>query len=266
MPFGIDGDETIRAVKDSVVVLYFGGRLQSWDRLTEAQRADYSRQHVELMLAVAHEHEMMQLEGFKLLSPKQPWERFWAIEFPTLEGAEAWIEAEMAPPYGTYGYYEYHLARRWAPDYFAPWVANPAPPTVPGPPPNPADLPTLEAALDSFVLLEFARMLPEAELTDLDARGNAEHVELMVSTAREHGLMRLDGYQLIAPQADWHRAYVIELPTLQGAEAWMDAELVPPQGAYANKIMHLARRWAPEFFAGWVPRAWPVSPATSEFQ
>ncbi len=29
VPFGIDHDETIRAVRDSVVVLYFGGRLQS---------------------------------------------------------------------------------------------------------------------------------------------------------------------------------------------------------------------------------------------
>ena len=59
----------------------------------------------------------------------------------------------------------------------------------------------------------------------------------------------------MAPQPDWHRAHVIELPTIAAAEAWMEAEMAPPQSAYSNKTMHLARRWSPQFFAGWLPEA-----------
>ncbi len=252
MPFGT-GELT--SSTESVVVLFKGGRLQTWHTLTDAQRDDYSAQHVELMLGVAHEHGMMTLEGFKLLEPKQPWERFWVLEFPTLEGAEAWIEAEMAPPYGTYGYYEYHLARRFAEDYFNDWVTTPRSETEPLDPVDPSNLPPLDVDRDSCVVLEFARMLPDAVLVSDRQRGDTEHRELMKSVAREHGLIRLESYQLMAPQPDWHRAHVIELPTIAAAEAWMEAEMVPPQSAYSNKTMHLSRRWAPQFFAGWLPEA-----------
>ena len=249
MPYGT-GDLTSNT--DSVVVLFKGGRLQTWHRLTDAQRDDYSAQHVELMLGVAHEHGMMALEGFKLLEPKQPWERFWVLEFPTLEGAEAWIEAEMAPPYGTYGFYEYHLARRFAEDYFNDWVTTPRSETEPLGPVDPSNLPPLDVDRNSSVVLEFARMLPEAVLASEGERGDTEHRDLMKSVAQEHGLIRLEAFQLMAPQPDWHRAYVIELPTITGAEAWMAAEMVPPQSAYSNKTMHLSRRWSPRFFAGWL--------------
>ena len=80
MPFGTGG---LTSSAESVVALFKGGRLQTWHTLTDAQRDDYSAQHVELMLGVAHEHGMMTLEGFKLMEPKQPWERFWVLEFPT---------------------------------------------------------------------------------------------------------------------------------------------------------------------------------------
>lgn len=249
MPYGT-GDLT--SSTDSVVVLFKGGRLQTWHRLTDAQRDDYSAQHVELMLGVAHEHGMTSLEGFKLLEPKQPWERFWVLEFPTLEGAEAWIEAEMAPPYGTYGYYEYHLARRFAEDYFNDWVTTPRSESESLGPVDPSNLPPLDVDRDSYVVLEFARMLPEAVLASEGQRGDPEHRELMKSVAQEHGLIRLEAFQLMAPQPDWHRAYVIELPTIDAAEAWMAAEMAPPQSAYSNKTMHLSRRWSPRFFAGWL--------------
>ena len=249
MPYGT-GDLTSNT--DSIVVLFKGGRLQTWHRLTDAQRDDYSAQHVELMLEVAHEHGMTTVEGFKLLEPKQPWERFWVLEFPTLEGAEAWIEAEMAPPYGTYGHYEYHLSRRFAEDYFNDWVTTPRSETESLGPVDPHNLPPLDVDRDSYVVLEFARMLPEAVLASEGERGDAEHRELMKSVAREHGLIRLEAFQLMAPQRDWHRAYVIELPTITGAEAWMEAEMAPPQSAYSNKTLHLSRRWSPRFFAGWL--------------
>ena len=114
--------------KNSVVVLFKGGRLPSWGRLTREEQVVYSQQHVDLMLSVAREHRMMRLEGFKLMAPEAGWVRFWVIEFPTLAGAEAWIDAEMAPPYGHYGYYEYYLARRWQEEYLSDWVTRPSAP------------------------------------------------------------------------------------------------------------------------------------------
>ncbi len=256
--------KTLEASKDSIVVLCKAGRLHSWERLTPQEQRDCSREHIRLMQSVAHEYGIMRLEGFKLLSPKQPWQRFWVMEFPTLEGAEAWIDAEMAPPYGIYGYYEYYVARPWAPGYFAKWVTNPPAPK-PRPPLCDADsVPTLAVDRSSLVVLLFGRRLPEGELATPEELGEVKHVELMHSVAREHGLMRLEGFKLIGPQPDWHRAWVIELPTLAGAEAWMEAEARPPLGAYAQKVMHLARKWSPDYFGSWRPTQTRTGPLADQ--
>ena len=85
MPYGT-GDK--QSSTESIVVLFKGGRLPSWHTLTKAQQDDYSQQHVELMLDVAHTHGMKTLEGFRLMGAKQSWERF-GTRIPTLEGAEA---------------------------------------------------------------------------------------------------------------------------------------------------------------------------------
>ena len=142
---------------DSVVVLYKGGRLPSWDGLTKDEQDAYSREHVDLMLSVAREHGLMLLEGFKLAAPVGDWMRFWAIEFPTFEGGEAWIAAEMEPPYGRYGYYEYYLARR---------VRREGPDSPAATPLSraPSQIPVLEADKDSFVVVAFDRWLPGADL------------------------------------------------------------------------------------------------------
>ena len=95
---------------DSVVVLFKGGRLSSWYDLSSEHQDAYSVEHIALMKSVANTYKMMKLEGYKLLSPINDWQRFWTIEFPTFEGAEAWIKAETEPPYGRYGYYNYYLA------------------------------------------------------------------------------------------------------------------------------------------------------------
>ena len=97
---------------DSVVVLFKGGRLPAWHALSQREQDAFSQEHVDLMLEVSRRYGLMHLEGFRLLGPQDHWQRFWVIEFPSLAGAETWIRAEMAPPYGRYGYYEYHLARR----------------------------------------------------------------------------------------------------------------------------------------------------------
>jgi hypothetical protein len=36
------------------------------------------------------------MEGYRLVGQQRGWQLLWAIAFPQLEGAEAWIEAEIA--------------------------------------------------------------------------------------------------------------------------------------------------------------------------
>ena len=107
---------------DSVFVLFKGGRLPSWHLLSDEERAAAEQNHIDLMLSVAERYGMRRLEGFRLMGQQHDWQRFWVIEFPTLEGAEAWMETEVRPPHGAYASKQFLLARRWSPDYFASWV------------------------------------------------------------------------------------------------------------------------------------------------
>ena len=239
--------------KDSIAVLFKGGRLPSWDHLTTTEQDAASQEHVDLMLSVAREHRMLRLEGFKLLQPQGQWQRFWVIEFPTLEGAEAWIDAEMAPPYGLYGYYDYHLARPWRRDYLNAWVTNPPPPVEPVTD-DPHGPHALGVDMGSVVAVTFERRRPGAEAVPPEERGDAEHTKLMRSVAREHGLMRLEAFRLIAPQHDWHRAWLTEFPTVDGAQAWIDADTQPPHSTYSARTYHFTRKWSPEYFAAWVAK------------
>ncbi len=238
---------------DRVVVLFKGGRLPSWHQLSDQQRHAFEQTHVDLMLTVAQRHKMSRLEGFRLIGPQGDWQRFWLIEFPSVAGAEAWIQAEMAPPYGLYGHYEYHLSRPHEPDRFSAWVTNPAPPIILRKA-DPHTIPDLRIDPGSIVLLMFARYRPGAEGLTPEERGDEQHINLMQGIAREHGLMRLEGFQLMSPQADWHRAWVIELPTLEAGEAWVAGEEALPHGMYAKRTFHIARKWAPEYFASWSSR------------
>ena len=234
----------------SVVVLFKGGRLPSWHQLSDEERREFERTHVDLMLSVAQQHKMSRLEGFRLIAPQGDWQRFWLIEFPTIEGAESWIQAEMAPPYGLHGYYEYHLSKPLHPAPYSSWVTNPIPPIIPLAS-DPHTVPALRSDPGSVVLLMFARYRPGAEALTTEERGDAQHIDWMQRIARKHGLMRLEGFQLLSPQADWHRAWVIELPTLEAAEEWVAGEESLPHGMHAKRTMHLARKWAPEYFATW---------------
>lgn len=239
--------------KDSVVILYQGGRLPTWDTLTEDQQAAFSMEHIDLMLSVANKHEIIHLEGFKLLQPQDRWERFWIIEFPTIEGAEAWIEAEMAPPYGLYGYYQYQLSRPWQRDNFDSWVTKP--PALSNPvnidPREPHDL---RVNMDTVVAVTLDRWRPGAELIPPVVRGDTNHNDLMRSVARKYGLIRLKAFRLIAPQHDWHYAWIAEFPTLEGAQAWQDTDTQPPHSTYRAKTCYLSRKWSSEYFAAWVPK------------
>ena len=122
---------TDSAQNDSVVILFRGGRLPQWHQLDEAQRRDYERLHVDLMLSVSEHHGLIGIHGYRLLAPQNSWERFWTIEFPDLDGAEAWMAAETEPPYGHYGFYDYSLARRWQPESLSWLPRKPEPPVAP---------------------------------------------------------------------------------------------------------------------------------------
>jgi len=255
---------------DGVFVLFRGGRLPSWHLISDAERAAAERHHVDLMLSVGDRHGMRRIEGFKLLGLQHDWARFWVIEFPDLAGAEAWIEAEMAPPYGLYGHYDYRLARSWERQHLATCPISPRPIAPAGGAVAESDSGLgaissvgssaaagpvrLEADRSSIVVLLFGRWRPGAEAVSPELRADGPHVELMQQVAREHGLIRIEAFQAIDPPPDWHRAWLIEFPTLAGAEAWMDAEVLPPHGAYSSKQFFLARRWAPDHFATWVRR------------
>ena len=95
--------ESSKVKKDSVVVFLKGGRIPSWYGLSSEEQDSYSVEHINLMKSVINKYKMITLEGYKLLSPVNDWKFFWTIKFPTFEGAESWIEAEMEPPYGRYG-------------------------------------------------------------------------------------------------------------------------------------------------------------------
>ena len=243
------------ASEEGVVVLFKGGRLPTWNRLSAGQRKDFEQRHVDLMLSIAQEHNLMRMEGFRLMTPQQSWVRLWAMEFPDLKGAEAWIEAEMAPPYGAYGYYEYYLSRSWKPESFSGWAASPPPPIRPPSGCDPHVIPPLDVDRNSVVVLQFGRRLAGAEALDAEERGDLAHVELMKAVAREHGLMRLEVFRLISPQSDWHWVWVVEFPTFEGPEAWVEAEGRSPHGDYTSRTVYLARRWAPEYFSSWTAPA-----------
>ena len=115
MPAGTatgDNQDLLPLEKNGVVVLLKGGRLASWHALVSDWEADggnpfahpASVEHVELMLAVAAHHSLRSIEGFKLAAPQSQWTHWWAIEFPDVDGAAAWMEAEMKPPYGEDSY------------------------------------------------------------------------------------------------------------------------------------------------------------------
>ncbi len=237
---------------ESIVVLYKGGRLSSWHSVSPHEQEAYQQEHVDLMLGIAHKYRLQHLEGFRLMAPQSTWERFWIIEFPTLAGAEAWIEAEMAPPYGRYGYYEYYLARSYRPEFCTDWVANAAPSVVVPEDVDPRQVPELRVDFGSVVVVLFERGEPTHGFGE--KRLEDDYIEGMRSVTHQHGLMRLECFKLMAPQAIWHRVWLAEFPTVAGAEAYIDIEVSPDHGCVRERVFQLTRKWSPTYFATWVPR------------
>ena len=237
---------------DSVVILFRGGRLPTWHHLTEAQQTDYERQHVDLMLSVSERHGLMGLHGYRLLAPLGDWIRFWTIEFPDLAGAEAWMAAEVEPPYGRYGHHDYSLARRWQPPSLA-WLPRRPDPPVP-PDADPRVIAPLSVDPSSVVVLAFGGWRRGSDEIGPRTRGDEDRRQRLREIAREHGLLHGEVFRLLGTADEGELAWILEFPELAGAEAWIEAETAPPAGAHQERRFHLARRWAPEYFVTWPPR------------
>ena len=82
---------------DSVVILFRGGPPTS---VASTRRGAAARLRVPARgpeLSVSERHGLIGIHGYRLLAPQNSWERFWTIEFPNLDGAEAWMAAETEP-------------------------------------------------------------------------------------------------------------------------------------------------------------------------
>jgi len=235
------------STNEAVTILYKGGRLASWHRLPAKQKRAFEQEHVDLMLGIAGQHGLRRLEGFRLITPQGGWERSWIIEFPTLAGAEAWIKAEMEPPYGRYGFYDYHLARQMQAADGTEWPHDTTTEDIAASVADPHQVPDLAVDRESVVVFLYQEgglgngWVPN-ELTATSAR------------AGMHGVTRLERFDLIAPTADWDRIWLVELPTINSAEAWIEAEAAASQGDMTTRHFQLTRKWAPDYFINWIPR------------
>ena len=161
---------------------------------------------------------------------------------------------------GTHGYFEYNLAWRVAPAFFASWVNAPI---LPPDPPidaswsrDPREVPLLPADQSTVIVLAFERKLVEgtdsgSQYLRLD-RSDSTLLQLRAAAERLE-LIRLEVYQLIAPVRDWHRAWVAELPSLVLAERWIAALTSARRSLSHTHSIHLAHKHAPEYFQTWVP-------------
>jgi hypothetical protein len=240
----------------SVVVLLKGGRLPSWYNLCEDVQASHSQLHVELMLSVAQEHKMMRLEGYRLISPMEYWERFWVIEFPSLSGAEAWIQAERAPPYGRYGYYEYHLARRSALQTYR--AGSGEPDQVSGERDiDPHRIPELGVDRDVIVVLNFQRNRAKTEDAPASTSDYSEDSLCRSDTALSNSILAAESFELIAPQDNWDTVSIVELSQFTDVETWSDRKIELSRATNRGSSAYLCRKWSPEYFKLWAPRSTP---------
>lgn len=235
---------------ENVVIHFRGGRLPEWHLLDEVRRTDYERRHVDLMLSVSERHGLIGLHGYRLLGPRGNWERFWTIEFPDLAGAEAWMSAEAEPPYGRYGFYDYTLARHWTPEGLDWLPRKPEPAAARGADADPHTIPSLSTDPSSIVLLAFGGRHRGADQDDAGEH-DPERWERMREVSRDHGLIHGEAFRLMGTGDRGEYAWILEFPGLAGIEAWIDAETSPPLAACQRHDFHVARRWAPEYFATW---------------
>ena len=240
--------DSYKLKKDSVVVFLKGGRIPSWYGLSPEQQDEYSVEHISLMKSVINKYKMITLEGYKLWSPVNDWKFFWTIKFPTFEGAESWIEAEMEPPYGRYGSFNYYLARRI--EHIG--VNTDSKETKPRFIKDDLDHTNLEEDKSSVVVITFEMSLPGSDLVAPDEYARQGYIKNINSVTEEHKLIRLEAYRLITPQSNWHTTVIAEFPTINGANAWIDLQENPSYVRFKTRTNYLSHKWAPEYFEGWI--------------
>ena len=240
--------DSYKLKKDSVVVFLKGGRIPSWYSLSPEQQDEYSVEHISLMKSVINKYKMITLEGYKLWSPVNDWKFFWTIKFPTFEGAESWIEAEMEPPYGRYGSFNYYLARRI--EHIG--VNSDSKETKPRFIKDDLDHTNLEEDKTSVVVITFEMSLPGSDLVAPDEYAHQRYIKNINSVTEEHKLIRLEAYRLITPQSNWHTTVIAEFPTVNGANAWIDLQENPFYVRFNTMTNYLSHKWAPEYFEGWI--------------
>ena len=240
--------DSYKLKKDSVVVFLKGGRIPSWYGLSPEQQDEYSVEHISLMKSVINKYKMITLEGYKLWSPVNDWKFFWTIKFPTFEGAESWIEAEMEPPYGRYGSFNYYLARRI--EHIG--VNTDSKETKPRFIKDDLDHTNLKEDKTSVVVITFEMSLPGSDLVAPDQNARQGYIKNINSVTEEHKLIRLEAYRLITPQSNWHTTVIAEFPTINGANAWIDLQENPSYVRFKTRTNYLSHKWAPEYFEGWI--------------
>ena len=240
--------DSYKLKKDSVVVFLKGGRIPSWYGLSPEQQDEYSVEHISLMKSVINKYKMITLEGYKLWSPVNDWKFFWTIKFPTFEGAESWIEAEMEPPYGRYGSFNYYLARRI--EHIG--VNTDSKETKPRFIKDDLDHTNLKEDKTSVVVITFEMSLPGSDLVAPDENARQGYIKNINSVTEEHKLIRLEAYRLITPQSNWHTTVIAEFPTINGANAWIDLQEDPSYVRFKTRTNYLSHKWAPEYFEGWI--------------
>ena len=73
----------------------------------------------------------------------------------------------------------------------------------------------------------------------------------MRKASRDHGLIHGEVFRRMGATVDGEFAWILEFPELAGVEAWIDGETAAPLAACQRHDFHVARRWAPEYFATW---------------
>ena len=129
-----------------------------------------------------------------------------SIEFPTFEGAEAWINAEMEPPYGKYGSLNYYLARRIEHMEVHSVIKESEQHSVINE--NDLDHTNLEEDKNSVVVITFEISVPGSDLVNLDEGQRQKYIKNIYSVSKQHELIRLEAYQLITPQSNWRTTVI----------------------------------------------------------
>ncbi|MCY3714373.1 MAG: hypothetical protein OXH02_13885 [Gemmatimonadetes bacterium] len=109
----------LSADHSSFVLLAFGGRHRG---SSADDSGDHDEERWRRMRKVSRDHGLIHGEVFGLLGASDRGEYAWILEFPGMAGIEAWVDAETASPLAAGQRHDFHVARRWAPEYFTTWT------------------------------------------------------------------------------------------------------------------------------------------------